>query len=30
MENIAIFVKNLTSGGAEKQSVVLAQALSGY
>lgn len=30
MENIAIFVKNLTSGGAEKQSVLLAKALSGY
>lgn len=26
--NIAIFVKNLTSGGAEKQSVLLAKALS--
>ena len=25
---IAIFVKNLTSGGAEKQSVLLAKALS--
>lgn len=28
--HIAIFVKNLTSGGAEKQSVLLAKALSGY
>lgn len=28
MKNIAIFVKNLTSGGAEKQSVLLAKALS--
>lgn len=27
MKNIAIFVKNLTSGGAEKQSVLLAKAL---
>lgn len=26
--NIAVFVKNLTSGGAEKQSVILAKALS--
>lgn len=30
MKDIAIFVKNLTSGGAEKQSVLLAKALSGY
>lgn len=30
MHNIAIFVKNLTSGGAEKQSVLLAKALCGY
>lgn len=29
MINIAIFVKNLTSGGAEKQSVLLAKALAG-
>lgn len=28
MNNIAVFVKNLTSGGAEKQSVLLAKALS--
>lgn len=28
MKSIAIFVKNLTSGGAEKQSVLLAKALS--
>lgn len=28
MKNIAIFVKNLTSGGAEKQSVLLARSLS--
>lgn len=28
-KNIAVFVKNLTSGGAEKQSVLLAKALSG-
>lgn len=27
MQNIAIFVKNLTSGGAEKQSILLAKAL---
>ena len=26
---IAVFVKNLTSGGAEKQAVLLAKALSG-
>jgi len=30
MKDIAIFVKNLTSGGAEKQSVLLAKTLSGY
>lgn len=30
MKDIAIFVKNLTSGGAEKQSVLLAKILSGY
>lgn len=30
MMNICIFVKNLTSGGAEKQSVLLAKALSDY
>ena len=29
MNHIAIFVKNLTSGGAEKQSVLLAKALAG-
>lgn len=29
VRNIAVFVKNLTSGGAEKQSVLLAKALSG-
>lgn len=29
MKNIAIFVKNLTSGGAEKQSVLLSKALAG-
>lgn len=28
MENIAVFVKNLTIGGAEKQSVLLAKALA--
>lgn len=28
-QNIAVFVKNLTSGGAEKQSVLLAKALAG-
>lgn len=28
MKNIAVFVKNLTSGGAEKQSVLLAKSLS--
>lgn len=28
MKNIAIFVKNLTSGGAEKQSILLAKSLS--
>lgn len=28
--NIAIFVKNLTSGGAEKQSVLLAKAMTKY
>lgn len=28
MKNIAVFVKNLTSGGAEKQSVLLAKALT--
>lgn len=27
---VSIFVKNLTSGGAEKQSVLLAKALAGY
>lgn len=29
VRNIAVFVKNLTSGGAEKQSVLLAKAMSG-
>lgn len=29
MNHIAVFVKNLTSGGAEKQSVLLAKALAG-
>lgn len=29
MKNVAVFVKNLTSGGAEKQSVLLAKALAG-
>ena len=29
MKNIVVFVKNLTSGGAEKQSVLLAKALAG-
>lgn len=28
MNNIAIFIKNLTSGGAEKQSILLAKSLS--
>ena len=28
-QNIAVFVKNLTSGGAEKQAVLLAKALAG-
>ena len=28
-KNIAVFVKNLTSGGAEKQAVLLAKALAG-
>lgn len=30
MKHISIFVKNLTSGGAEKQSVLLAKALVGH
>lgn len=30
MDNIAVFVKNLTSGGAEKQSILLAKALSAH
>lgn len=30
MLSISIFVKNLTSGGAEKQSVLLAKALAGF
>ena len=29
MKSIGIFVKNLTSGGAEKQAVLLAKTLSG-
>src|SRR5574344_2652411 len=28
MKNIVVFVKNLTSGGAEKQSILLAKVLS--
>lgn len=30
MKSIGIFVKNLTSGGAEKQAVLLARVLAGY
>lgn len=30
MKEVVVFVKNLTSGGAEKQSVLLAKVLAGY